>query len=48
VDHEEARLMPMIDVYAATGTFADEHQLAVDLASAVMKVEQVPPPGTRH
>jgi hypothetical protein len=27
VDHEEARLMPMIDVYAATGTFADEHQL---------------------
>ena len=31
--------MPMIDVYAATGTFADEHQLAVDLASAVMKVE---------
>jgi hypothetical protein len=28
VDHEEARLMPMIDVYAATGTFADEHQLA--------------------
>ena len=35
-------LMPMIDVYAAAGTFADEHQLAVDLASAVMKVEQVP------
>lgn len=34
--------MPMIDVYAAAGTFADEHQLAVDLASAVMKVEQVP------
>ena len=34
--------MPMIDVYAATGTFADEQQLAVDLASAVMKVEQVP------
>ena len=36
------RSMPMIDVYAAAGTFADEHQLAVDLASAVMKVEQVP------
>ena len=35
-------LMPMIDVYAATGTFADEHQLAVDLASAVMKAEQMP------
>ncbi len=34
--------MPMIDVYAATGTFADEHQLAVDLARAVMKVKQVP------
>ncbi len=34
-------LMPMIDVYAATGTFTDEHQLAVDLASAVMKVDQV-------
>jgi phenylpyruvate tautomerase PptA (4-oxalocrotonate tautomerase family) len=34
--------MPMIDVYATTGTFADEHQLAVDPASAVMKVERVP------
>jgi phenylpyruvate tautomerase PptA (4-oxalocrotonate tautomerase family) len=34
--------MPMIDVYAAAGTFADTHQLAVDLATAVMKVEQVP------
>lgn len=34
--------MPMIDVYAATGTFADKHQLAVDLASAVKEVEQVP------
>jgi len=34
--------MPMIDVYAADGTFADEHQLAIDLASAVMRVEQVP------
>ena len=34
--------MPMIDVYAAAGTFADEHQLAVDLASVVMEVEQVP------
>ena len=36
------RLMPMIDVYAATGTFADEHQLAVDLASTLMKIEKVP------
>ncbi|MCW2932046.1 MAG: hypothetical protein JWM19_3008 [Actinomycetia bacterium] len=34
--------MPMIDVYAAAGTFADTRQLAVDLATAVMKVEQVP------
>jgi phenylpyruvate tautomerase PptA (4-oxalocrotonate tautomerase family) len=32
----------MIDVYAAADTFADRHQLAVDLASAVMTVEQVP------
>jgi len=34
--------MPMIDVYATTGTFADKHRLAVDLASTVMRVEQVP------
>ena len=34
--------MPMIDIYATTGTFADNHQLAIDLASAVMAVEQVP------
>ena len=34
--------MPMIDVYAKTGTFADKHQLAADLAAAVMAVEQVP------
>jgi phenylpyruvate tautomerase PptA (4-oxalocrotonate tautomerase family) len=34
--------MPMIDVYATTGTFADKHRLAVDLASTVMQVEQVP------
>jgi phenylpyruvate tautomerase PptA (4-oxalocrotonate tautomerase family) len=32
----------MVDVYARTGTFADKHRLAVDLAAAVMKVEQVP------
>ena len=35
--------MPMIDVYAADGTFADKHSLARDLAAAVMKWEQVPP-----
>src|SRR5438105_13049235 len=34
--------MPMIDVYAATGTFASNHQLAQDLAKAVMRWEQVP------
>jgi phenylpyruvate tautomerase PptA (4-oxalocrotonate tautomerase family) len=34
--------MPMIDVYAAVGTFPDKHQLAVDLATAVMTIEQVP------
>jgi phenylpyruvate tautomerase PptA (4-oxalocrotonate tautomerase family) len=32
----------MIDVYAAAGTFADTHRLAVDLATAVMTIEQVP------
>jgi phenylpyruvate tautomerase PptA (4-oxalocrotonate tautomerase family) len=32
----------MIDVYATAGTFADIHQLAIDLASTVMRVEQVP------
>jgi phenylpyruvate tautomerase PptA (4-oxalocrotonate tautomerase family) len=34
--------MPMIDVYARAGTFADKHRLAVDLATAVMSIEQVP------
>jgi phenylpyruvate tautomerase PptA (4-oxalocrotonate tautomerase family) len=34
--------MPMIDVYAATGTFADKHTLASDLAAAVMRWEKVP------
>jgi phenylpyruvate tautomerase PptA (4-oxalocrotonate tautomerase family) len=34
--------MPMIDVYAAEGTFADKHALAQDLARAVMRWEQVP------
>jgi phenylpyruvate tautomerase PptA (4-oxalocrotonate tautomerase family) len=35
--------MPMIDVYAVNGTFADKHDLAQQLAAAVMKWEQVPP-----
>ena len=34
--------MPMIDVYATAGTFTDKHQLATDLAAAVMTIEQVP------
>ena len=34
--------MPMIDVYAAVGTFPDAAQLAGDLAAAVMAVEGVP------
>jgi phenylpyruvate tautomerase PptA (4-oxalocrotonate tautomerase family) len=34
--------VPMIDVYAAAGTFRDTHALAQDLATAVMTIEQVP------
>jgi phenylpyruvate tautomerase PptA (4-oxalocrotonate tautomerase family) len=34
--------MPMIDVYATAGTFADKHQLARDLAAALMAIEGVP------
>src|SRR6267142_2573931 len=34
--------MPMIDVYAAEGTFKDKHTLARDLAAAVMRWEKVP------
>ena len=34
--------MPMIDVYAAAGTFFDPHTLARNLAAAVMRWEQVP------
>src|SRR6266853_1580404 len=34
--------MPMIDVYAAEGTFSDRHALAKDLAAAVMRWEKVP------
>jgi phenylpyruvate tautomerase PptA (4-oxalocrotonate tautomerase family) len=34
--------MPMIDVYAAAGTFADTGRLARDLAQTVMAIEQVP------
>src|SRR3954465_5966354 len=34
--------MPMIDGYAAEGTFTDKHRLAQSLAQAVMRWEQVP------
>jgi phenylpyruvate tautomerase PptA (4-oxalocrotonate tautomerase family) len=34
--------MPMIDVYASTGTFRDPHQLASDLARTLMTIEGVP------
>src|SRR5580700_5214482 len=34
--------MPMIDVYAAAGTFRDPHQLASDLARTLMTIEGVP------
>jgi phenylpyruvate tautomerase PptA (4-oxalocrotonate tautomerase family) len=34
--------MPMIDVYAAEGTFGKKHALARDLAAAVMRWEKVP------
>jgi phenylpyruvate tautomerase PptA (4-oxalocrotonate tautomerase family) len=35
-------VMPMIDVYAAAGTFADPRQLATDLAHTLMTIERVP------
>ncbi len=34
--------MPMIDVYSVAGTFADKHQLAVELASTLKTIEGVP------
>jgi hypothetical protein len=34
--------VPMIDVYATTGTFRDPHQLASDLARTLMAIEGVP------
>jgi phenylpyruvate tautomerase PptA (4-oxalocrotonate tautomerase family) len=34
--------MPMIDVYAPTGTFRDGAKLVRDLATAVMTIERVP------
>ena len=34
--------MPMIDIYAAAGTFADTKKLSADAAALVKSVEQVP------
>ena len=34
--------MPMIDVYATAGTFADPHTLAATLADTLKVIEQVP------
>ena len=34
--------MPMIDVYAAAGTFRDPHGLAQELATTLMTIEGVP------
>jgi phenylpyruvate tautomerase PptA (4-oxalocrotonate tautomerase family) len=34
--------MPMIDVYAASGTFGNPKQLATDLAATLKTIEQVP------
>lgn len=34
--------MPMIDIYAKAGTFADPHKLAIEAAATVKSVEGVP------
>ena len=34
--------MPMIDIYATTGTFGDPHALATSAASTLMRIEDVP------
>src|SRR5271154_6574772 len=39
---EEENPVPMIDVYAALGTFGNPHQLAADLARTLMTIEGVP------
>jgi phenylpyruvate tautomerase PptA (4-oxalocrotonate tautomerase family) len=35
-------VMPMIDIYATSGTFSDPKKLAMDAAATVKAVEQVP------
>jgi phenylpyruvate tautomerase PptA (4-oxalocrotonate tautomerase family) len=39
---KEGNPVPMIDVYAASGTFGNPHQLAADLARTLMTIEGVP------
>lgn len=34
--------MPMIDVYASAGTFANKHELAKELADTLKAIEEVP------
>jgi phenylpyruvate tautomerase PptA (4-oxalocrotonate tautomerase family) len=34
--------MPMIDIYAAAGTFRDPHALATSAATTLMRIEEVP------
>src|SRR5215467_6217206 len=41
LDREE-NAMPMIDIYAVAGTFADPKQLAIDAATTVKTIEGVP------
>jgi phenylpyruvate tautomerase PptA (4-oxalocrotonate tautomerase family) len=38
----EGNAMPMIDIYAVAGTFADPKQLAIDAATTVKTIEGVP------
>jgi phenylpyruvate tautomerase PptA (4-oxalocrotonate tautomerase family) len=40
--NREGKLMPMIDIYAKVGTFADTKKLATDAATTVKNVEGVP------
>src|ERR1700692_296094 len=40
--HKDTSVMPMIDIYAAAGTFADIKKLSADAAALVKSVEQVP------
>ena len=41
-DEKRSTAVPMIDVYAPAGAFADKSQLALSVAAAVMVVEKVP------